>query len=516
MKMHNVLQNEKQTVGVDDINDFTRRLNSRSSLNNGGEIPFNRLVVVSNRLPVTVNKDRDGDGDLQVNPSSGGLVTALSPVLRDTVGLWVGWPGATTAIHLDGHLDRAGEKLGCTLEPVLLSEKELKHYYLGFSNQVLWPLFHDFPEFCKFDSGSWHTYLEVNRRFAKAVAQISNVDDYIWVQDYHLLLLARELRGIGAKRQSGFFLHTPFPSPDVFGRLPWRTQIIKALLDYSLIGFQARRDRDNFVRCVQKAIAGLHYQDTGRLIVINGPNLRTAVGVFPISIDFSEFETLAMRRDVEERANQLQQAVPNCQIILGVDRLDYSKGIPLRLRAYCTLLERFKNLRGKVTMIQIVVPSRDTIPEYQAVKTDIENLVGEINERFGDESWVPIQYMYRTLDRAELVAYYRAADIALVTPVKDGMNLIAKEYCAANVDNDGVLILSEFAGAASQMRGKALIVNPHDIDGIVRAIYRAYQMPIYERRARMRRLRHSLSRRDIHWWSNLFLQSAKQVLPTGQ
>ncbi len=505
--MLEVFQDEDQRIEVKNTSNFTTWLNNRPSSNNRSGMHFSRLVVVSNRLPVTTNKDENGE--LSVRPSSGGLVTALSPVLRNTTGLWIGWPGATTGIHLDGTLDRVGQQLGCMFEPVILSEKELDEYYLGFSNQTLWPLFHDFPEYCKFDPGYWYTYLEVNRKFALAVARISNADDYIWVQDYHLMLLARKLRDMGVKRQTGFFLHTPFPSPDIFGRLPWHMQIIKALLDYDLIGFQAQRDMDNFIQCVEKTAVGLHYQDTGRLIMVNGTNHRTAVGIFPISIDLSDFETLAMSNEVEKRANQIRQEMANCRIILGVDRLDYSKGIPLRLRAYRSFLERSKSLRGRVTMVQIVVPSREKIPEYQAVKAEVEGLVDEINESFGDENWLPIQYMYHSLDRPELVAHYRAADIALVTPVKDGMNLIAKEYCASSVDNDGILILSEFAGAASQMQGKALIVNPYDIDGVASAIYRAYHMPTDERRARMRRLRHSVSTRDIHWWSNLFLQSAK-------
>jgi trehalose 6-phosphate synthase/phosphatase len=503
-----MLPSENRAIRVGDID-----LASGLDRSNNDQTLFNRLVVVSNRLPVTM--DRGLAGELQVRPSSGGLVTALSPVLRDTVGLWVGWPGAIAAVHLDGHLDRAGQQLGCTFEPVFLSEKELNDYYLGFSNQVLWPLFHDFPESCQFDSGYWHTYLEVNRRFARAVARTSGADDYIWVQDYHLLLLARELRGMGVKRQTGFFLHTPFPTPDIFGRLPWRKEIIKALLEYGLVGFQAQRDKDNFLRCARKMVSGLHFRDEGRLTVINSTGRSSAVGVFPISIDFAEFETLAMSDWVEERADQLRRSLPNCQILLGVDRLDYSKGIPLRLKAYRTFLERFESLRGRVTMFQVVVPSRGSIAKYQAVKAEIEDLVAEINGRFGDQSWLPVHYIPRSLDRPELVAYYRAADIALVTPVKDGMNLVAKEYCAASVDNDGVLILSEFAGAASQLRGGALKVNPFNVDGVANAIYRAFHIPAGERRARMRKLRHAVSRRDIHWWSQLFLETARQLAPEG-
>jgi len=500
---YNLLENKAGQVNEQDIGDFKRKLNG--FLDKGKKTLLNRLVVVSNRLPVTIRKD--GDGELQVKPSSGGLVTALSPVMRNTEGLWIGWPGST-ATYLDGHLTSAGSQLGCTFEKVVLSEKEFNDYYLGFCNQILWPLFHDQPQFCRIDFGYWQSYSEVNRKFAQTVAQISKSDDYIWVQDYHLLLLAMKLRSIGVKRQTGFFLHTPFPSPEIFELLPWRNQILEALLDYDLLGFQAQRDRDNFIQCIEQTVGGLSYEYRDRLIVVDSDNDKTAIGVFPISIDASEFEMLAMSDTVKSRVKRIRHDKDNCQIILGVDRLDYSKGIPLRLQAYRSLLERFKSIHGKIAMVQIVVPSRDCILEYQNVKSEIENLVDDINNRFSTGGWVPVQYMYQGLDRSELVAYYRASDIALVTPIMDGMNLIAKEYCAANVDNNGILILSEFAGAAVQLEDNALIVNPYDVEEVANSIYHAYCMPAYERTSRMQGLRHSVRRNDIYWWSNRFLQSA--------
>jgi len=484
------------------------RTKFQSGLIDRCETFFNRLLVVSNRLPITVNKE--GHDELQVKTSSGGLVTALSPVLRNNSGLWIGWPGCTTDVYLNGHLDRVGEQLGCTFKPVTLTEREFSEYYMGFSNQVLWPLFHNFPEFCRPDYDFWYTYQEVNRKFAQALAQISDIDDYIWVQDYHLMLLARELHSIGSRRRIGFFLHTPFPPPDILGILPWRTDLIEAMLKYDLVGFQTQRDKDNFMRCMERHTV-LDYQDEGKLTLVSNSNRRTAVGVFPISIDVDEFERLAMSSDVIERAGQLRKNLPDCQIILGVDRLDYSKGIPLRLEAYRTFLERFKSVHGRVAMIQVVVPSRDSIPEYRDVKAEIENLVTEINGSFGNDNWTPIRYIYGSLDRPELVAYYRAADIALVTPVRDGMNLVSKEYCVSNIDDNGILILSGCAGSASQLYGDALIVSPYNTNMIADIIYQAYQMPVEERRARMRSLRYTISRQDIHWWSNLFLQSAAQA-----
>lgn len=489
---------------IDQATDLT----DSQSLNGVRLKDCDRLVVVSNRLPITVK--RDGNGELQVKPSSGGLVTALQPVLRSNGGLWIGWPDAAAATDMNEAPDGEFSRPGFSLEPVFLSDQELAEYYLGFSNQVLWPLFHDLPGLCRPLTDHWHTYRDVNRKFAGAVASISDADDYIWVHDYHLLLVAQWLRDMGVKRRTGFFLHTPFPSSEVFRRLPWRTEIIEALLEYDLIGFQAQRDMDNFVQCLEESGAGWHYKDRDGMVVVNGAKDQTVVGVFPISIDFSEFETLAVSDEVQKRADQLRHDLEDRRIILGVDRLDYSKGIPLRLQAYRALLERFRNLHGRVVMIQIVVPSRDEIPEYRAVKSEIEDLVDDINARFGNGSWLPVHYMYRSLGRRELVAYYRAADIALITPVKDGMNLIAKEYCAANIDNDGILILSSYAGAADQMRGQALLIDPHDIGALAGVICQACHMPLDERRARMRMLRHSVREQDIHWWSDLFLRSAQR------
>ncbi len=468
-----------------------------------------RLVVVSNRLPITLEND-ETDG-LFIRPSSGGLITALAPVLRDTAGVWLGWPGTSKDILLDGHLDRAGSEMGCTFETVSLGQEELDDYYLGFSNRVLWPLFHDFPNICKFDSQQWQAYLRVNRKFARKLVQITDEDDYIWVQDYHLLLVARELAGMGANRRVSFFLHTPFPSLDVFKRLPWRKQIINAMLQYDLIGFQAHRDKQNFLECVKEIANVEGHSDGNGLHHIERRNHTARVGVFPISIDFAEFERLAASSCVARRVEQLHRLCPDCKVLLGVDRLDYSKGIPQRLAAFRSLLERFSELRGKVTMFQVMVPSRDSIPEYRTVREEIEKMVDDINRSFGDDDWLPVHYIYRNLDRAELLAYYRAADVALVTPIKDGMNLVAKEYCVANIENDGVLILSEFAGAAGQMRRSAIMVNPNHTEEVTNAIYRALHMPAEKRRVRMRRLRHSLRRRDIYWWSNLFLRSVKQT-----
>jgi len=394
------------------------------------------------------------------------------------------------------------------LKPVVLTEEELNQYYLGFSNEIIWPLFHDFPSRCNFDPAYWDMYQAVNRKFAQVIAQNARANDYISVQDYHLMLVAKELRGMGVESNVGFFLHIPFPPPDIFIKMPWRSQVLEALLEYDLVGFQTMRDRNNFIHCVEALTKGIHHDARRQVSTIAMPNREIRIGSFPISIDFNEFARQAADRVVAERARELYEAIPNCQIILGVDRLDYSKGIPQKLRAFRSALERFDDLHGKVALVQIVVPSREDIAEYQELKTEIEGLVSEINGKFTQPGWVPIHYMFRSLDRSELLAYYRAADIALVTPLKDGMNLVAKEYCAANTDRNGVLILSEFAGAATQLRRNSLLVNPYDIEGVANAIHRAYNMSANERRIRMRRLRKSIRKHDIFWWVDSFLRAA--------
>jgi len=460
------------------------------------------VVIVSNRLPVTVSKD--DAGKWQVKAGSGGLVTAIAPVLQKQGGLWIGWPGCPEEEGLEEQLATTSKNTGYTLKPVMLTEDEVNGYYYGFSNETIWPLFHDFHSRCNFAPEYWITYQQVNKKFAQVIAENTRIDDFVWVHDYHLLLVAEVLRAMAAERQIGFFLHTPFPPLDIFRKLPWCRQILRALLEYDLIGFQTMRDRNNFIHCVESMVRGWSVDARRQLSTLLRPERATHIGVFPISIDFDAFSRLAADKMTMERVAQIRKALPNGKIILGVDRMDYSKGIPLRLRAFNNVLQRFEELQGKITLIQISVPSREDVPEYQKLKAEVDGLVGEINGKFSRSGWIPIQYMYRNLERAELVAYYRAADIALVTPLKDGMNLIAKEYCAANIDCNGVLILSEFAGAAAQLQRNALVVNPYDIEEVANTIHRAYNMSSDERDVSMRRLRNSIKSRDIFWWLALF------------
>ncbi|NOY76390.1 MAG: trehalose-6-phosphate synthase [Calditrichaeota bacterium] len=470
--------------------------------------PRSKVIIVSNRLPIAVTKDESGNW--HVESGSGGLVTALAPVLKNRGGLWIGWPGihAEEGLNLDALLKSATRDSGYRLKPVLLTEEEIKKYYMGFSNEVLWPLFHDFVPFCNFRPEYWKFYTRVNKKFAEVVQANSSGRDFIWIHDYHLIGVAKELREMGDKSKLGFFLHIPFPPLDIFLKLPWRFQILRLLFQYDLVGFQTLRDRRNFIQCVRTLMHDMSIQGKGQVIRIKTENREIRVGVFPISIDYHEFANLAKTERVSKEAWYIHENLPEVKIILGIDRLDYSKGIIEKLNAYRNALLRYPELQGNVILAQILVPSRRSIPMYAALKEEIEQLVGEINGQFTRSGWIPIYYRFQSLGRVELVAHYRTAEILLVTPPKDGMNLVSKEYCASNIEENGVVVVSEFAGVAAQFQKSAILINPYDIEGVADAIYRAYSMTPEERRMRMHKLRQSIRKTDIYWWVNSFLLAA--------
>ncbi len=471
----------------------------------------NRLVVVSNRLPFVLKKADNGEWSVQAG--SGGLVTALVPVLRNRGGLWIGWTGATVEEGSDEQaalLAKATRRTGYQLKPVSLTAEEKETFYHGFSNEVIWPVFHDLQTLARFDPAYWDGYEQVNAKFARAVAGAIRDDDFIWVHDYQLMLVARELRAMDVRNSRiGFFLHIPFPPLDMFIKMPWRFQILRALLEYDLIGLQTLRDRRNFVQCVRVLMKDARIVGHGQVVTLRVGDREVRLGAFPIGIDFNGFARDAATPEVAEGARALREHFQDRHLLLGVDRLDPTKGLALKIRAYENALERYPELHGKVTLIQVVVPSREEVPAYQALKTEIEQTVGQVNGRFAQADWLPIHYVYRSLPHLELLAHYRACEAALVTPLKDGMNLVAKEFCACNVsDRNAVLILSEFAGAVAQLQCCALLVNPYDIIGVGDAIHRALTMNAAERQQRMRGLRHSIRRHNIFWWVDSFLRAA--------
>jgi trehalose 6-phosphate synthase/phosphatase len=467
-----------------------------------------RLIIVSNRLPVVV--EREGE-EWKLKPGSGGLVTALGPVLKEQGGLWIGWPGSDEDAPYGEIFRSAREELGYEIEPVSLSPGEVDGFYYGCSNETFWPLFHGLLGRTIFDRENYEIYRSVNRKFAGKILETTGKDDFVWVQDYQLLLAGMTVRERRPGARLGFFLHIPFPSPDIFTRLPWREEILQGLLAYDLIGFQTRKDLRNFIQCVRALLpeATVGYRTPNSLVTFRD---RTSIGgAFPIGIDFDRYRDLARSRQAAEGAWFLHEKFPKHKLVLGIDRLDYTKGIPQRLEAFEVLLEKHPELHTRISLIQVVVPSRMGVPEYQEMKRELDELVGRINGDFTVLGWVPIHYIFGTLTPVELVAHYRSCEIALITPLNDGMNLVAKEYCASCIDNRGVLVLSEFAGAARQLKKGAILANPYDTEGTAEAIYRAFTMSDEEKERRMRYLRGQVRRHDVFRWVSSFLQAAEEI-----
>ncbi len=454
------------------------------------------FIVVSNRLPV--DRAVDDAGDAHWAHSPGGLVTALEPVMRAAEGAWVGWVGQPDAEFAPFDTD------GIRIVPVPLTADEVENYYEGFSNDTLWPLYHDVIAAPGYHRVWWDSYVAANEKFAAATAAIAAPGATVWVQDYQLQLLPKLLRALRPDLIIGFFNHIPFPPYGIYSQLPWRTQIIEGLLGADVIGFQRVADASNFLRAVRRLTPLVTH---GAIVDVpdNGTIRAVTARAFPISIDSHGFETVARRPAVQERARQIRADLGNPKtVILGVDRLDYTKGIGHRLKAYGELLAEHRIAVEDVTLVQVASPSRERVAAYMQLRDEIELTVGRINGDFATISHQAISYHHHGYPREEMVALYLAADIMLVTPLRDGMNLVAKEYCAARFDGDGVLILSEFAGASDELK-RALRINPHDIDGLKNAMLQAIAMSTEERRSRMRALRKRVLEYDVQRWSSEFL-----------
>jgi trehalose 6-phosphate synthase/phosphatase len=467
-----------------------------------------KLVLVSNRIPITFTTE---GGKLKGLPSSGGLVSALEPLLKDHGGIWVGSGGTEDTPRIREILEQASGDNPYRYAPLFLTEEEQSNFYEGFSNEIVWPLFHDLQSRCNFDPRYWDFYERVNRKFADAVEKASGPSDLIWIHDYQLMQAGKTLRCRRPGARLAFFLHIPFPSPDIFAKLPWRQQILEDLLAHDLIGVQTVRDQRNLVACIRSFVPSVKISGRGESRVVVGQGGRTHIEAFPISIDFRSFAEQSTSAPVLERTAQIKAKTHDIQITVGVDRLDYTKGIPERLKAFGYFLRKYPEFHRKVELIQIVVPSREGIPRYDQLKREVERLVTHVNGEFSEPGWVPINYIYRSVPRDELIAVYRAADVALITSLKDGMNLVAKEYCAAKTEVNGVLVLSEFAGAAPELRIGAILVNPNDEVGVAAALKQALEMKPEERRRRMLRLRHQIRQADILTWRDRFFHALEQT-----
>jgi len=460
-----------------------------------------RLTIISNRAPYQLKRKF---GQLSCEKTVGGLVSVLDEIMRQGGGTWLAW-GETGEIPARIGIPIDDPKYSMSL--VELTDLEVRNYYQGFSNRVMWPLSHYFLDRCHFRSEYWKAYRGVNEKFANAFELGSNAHENIWIHDFHLTLLPSLLREKHRDLSIGFFWHIPFPSSPVFRVLPWRKEVLRGLLGCDLIGFQLRSHAANFLQTVEDVFK-IPVDWKNYSIDFEGRTVK--VGVFPVGIDYQKWNELASRPGNIEKAAQMRREIGADQIILGVDRLDYTKGIRERLLAYERFLEKYPEYHGRVCMVQIAVPSRTRVEEYRILRREIDEAVGRISGRFSTRKWVPLRYLYKAFPMEELVNYYAAADTAMITPLRDGMNLVAEEYVASRMREDGCLILSEFAGAAGIL-SDAIVVNPYDVEGVAESIRNSLAMEEGERRNRMRLLRQSVKGRDVYWWCQSFLKSLNDI-----
>ncbi|GAA3803477.1 alpha,alpha-trehalose-phosphate synthase (UDP-forming) [Nocardioides panacisoli] len=458
------------------------------------------LVIVANRLPV--DRVTTPSGETTWRRSPGGLVAAIEPVMRTHGGgVWIGWPGGT-----DQDMEPF-EDDGLSLVPMAMTEQEIEEYYEGFSNGTLWPLYHDVVAKPEFHREWWDAYQSVNKRFAEKAAELAAKNATVWVHDYQLQLVPQYLRDLRPDLKIGFYLHIPFPPGELFQQLPWRRQILEGLLGADLVGFQLPGAAQNFVRLVRQRVGHKTHRDL--VYLPDGRSVRAAA--FPISIDAAGFEELAQSDAVTDRAKAIREALGNpTKVFLGIDRLDYTKGIYARLRAYSELIRDGHFDVEDAVFVQVAVPSREQVEQYRILRDEIDRLVGRINGDLGRIGRPAISYLHTSYPREEMAALYRAADIMVVTPYRDGMNLVAKEYVACRVEEDGALVLSEFAGAADELR-QAWLVNPYDINGMKAALLEAYEAEPKEVTRRMRAMRKTIAQNDVKAWASSFMTELEDV-----
>ncbi len=473
---------------------------------------MSKIYIASNRLPVSIQKDGT---EYALVPSVGGLATGMSSIYKEYGGLWIGWSGIASDELSDDEIRIIDERLSAEqCRAIHLSGEEINLYYEGFSNNVIWPLFHYFTHFIEYNQQYWDAYKGVNQRFADEALKVLEDGDIIWIHDYQLLLMPEMVKSKMPGVTIGFFLHIPFPSYEVFRILPWRSELIKGMLGADLIGFHTYDYERHFFSTVMRLF--------GYDISFNQINLEDRIimgDAFPMGIDYKKFHKCAARiisKPIHEKS-ELHRELDNYflgsterKLILSIDRLDYTKGIPNRLRAFELFLERYPEYRDKVTMILLVVPSRNEVEQYKLLKSEIDGLVGRINGQFGGVNYVPVWYFYRSLPFENLVELYTTSDVALITPIRDGMNLVAKEYIACRINQTGVIIISEMAGVAKEM-GEGIMINPNNESEIADAIYQALTMPLEEQRERMQFIQQRISRYDVFKWATEFTKALKQI-----
>ena len=462
---------------------------------------MSRTLIISNRLPVKVKKE---DDELSFALSEGGLATGLGSIYKQKDNLWIGWPGIAD-LSKEQEKD-VTSKLGKDhMKPVFLTSNEVEDYYEGFSNETLWPNFHYFNEYVVYNNDFWEAYKEVNKKFAKAVIKVAKPDDTIWIHDYQLLLLPELIRQKFPKIGIGFFLHIPFPSYETFRVLPWRKELLFGILGADFIGFHTYDDMRHFLSSVNR-LAGMG-NENGK---INYNNRIIQADALPMGIDYDKYADSATNPETLSKEVRYRTSIGDSKLILSIDRLDYSKGIPQRLKAFYRFLKEYPDYLGKVSLLILVVPSRDTVEKYRLIREEIELLVSRINGEFGRINYTPVHYFYRSFALESLSALYRMTAVALVTPMRDGMNLVCKEFIASKLDKKGVLILSEMAGASKEL-SDAILINPTDLDQMVKAIHIALTMPPEEQKEHLEIMQETLKKYNIHNWVNLFMNRLKLI-----
>lgn len=460
-----------------------------------------RTIIVSNRLPVKIKKN---EGKLVAEASEGGLATGLGSVYKQGRNLWIGWPGID--LGQESEKRQVTDMLGAeNMRPVFLTDTEIKEFYEGFSNETLWPTFHYFNQYAVYQQQFWETYVQVNRKFCDEILAVAAPGDTIWIHDYQLLLLPGMVRRELPDSSIGFFQHIPFPSYEIFRLLPWRRPLLEGMLGADLVGFHTYDDMRHFLSAVNRIVGVPSHQ--GQVEV---DNRSVMIDAFPMGIDYEKYAATAVSDEVEEQIAKYRPILKGEKLILSIDRLDYSKGIPQRLQAYELFLKKHPKFHEKVTLVMQVVPSRDEVEKYKELKEEVDELVGRINSSYRTIGWSPIQYFYRSFPLETLSAFYRMADVALVTPMRDGMNLVCKEYIASKHDGRGVLILSEMAGASKEL-SDSILINPNDINGMVDALHTALTMPEDEQIKHTSIMQQTIRRYNIHHWVKLFMSRLAYV-----
>ncbi len=464
---------------------------------------MSKLIIASNRLPVTITKRK---GKFKVQSSTGGLVTAVGGLKKSRGHVWIGWPGISMSASNPEAKDIRDLLKPEDYHPVFLSRHDIDDYYHGFCNETIWPLFHYFVQFAIYEKDHWKAYKRVNEAFCDEIMEIAEPEDTIWIHDYHLMILPKLLKEKLPRAKIGFFLHIPFPSSEIFRLIPWCKDIIEGLLGADLIGFHAFDYVRHFLESVRRVLG---YEHALGQIVVHSRAVK--VDAFPMGVDYEKFSNAAHDPDVQKRVRNLRKEIgEQLKIILSIDRLDYTKGIPQRLEAFDHFLKRNPGYKGKAILIMVAVPSRTEVKHYKILKEQVDNLVGDINGRHGKIGWIPIWYLYRSFEFNDLAALYCISDVIFVTPLRDGMNLIAKEYVATKNDGNGVLILGEMAGTAKELT-EAIIINPNDLETTANSLKVAIEMPREERVNRMEKMRARLKRYDVGRWVSDFMEKLDHI-----